>query len=256
MTACPSLALDATTATSASTPRHAPGIFVTGTDTEVGKSHISAALLYRAAQAGLRAAGYKPVASGMRQVEDRLVNDDVVLLHQHSSIALTEQEVGPCQFQTACAPHVAAQLENRSIAFDALVAGAQQLRQRTDWLVVEGAGGWRIPLNAHQDSADLAAAIGLPVVLVVGLQLGCINHALLSVQAIEAKGLRVAGWVGNSARGTMPLLADTVATLTHWLPGIACLGVVPHLPSPSIAAIAPYLNPEAMAAWPCPRTIA
>lgn len=233
-----------------STPHPAPGIFVTGTDTEVGKSHISAALLYRAAQAGLRAAGYKPVASGMREREGRLANDDVVLLHQHSSIALTEQEVGPCQFQTACAPHVAAQLERRSIEFEALVAGAQQLRQRTDWLVVEGAGGWRIPLNERQDSADLAAAIGLPVVLVVGLQLGCINHALLSVQAIEAKGLRVAGWVGNSARGTMPLLSQTVDTLTHWLPGIACLGVVPHMPSASIADIARYLHPEAMTDWP------
>jgi dethiobiotin synthetase len=222
------------------------GCFVTGTDTEVGKTHISAAIVHALAASGWRSAGFKPVAAGATLIDGVAVNDDVRALRRASPLALTDAQVGPCQFSTACAPHIAAAQEGRAIDRNALLHAAHQLAAQAEVLVVEGVGGWLVPLGADWDSADLATDLGLPVVLVVGLRLGCINHARLSAQAVCASGLRLAGWVANSVSpAAMPWQGDNLASLRAWLlrqHDAPCLGVVPWLADPSPSAIATHLD--------------
>lgn len=231
------------------------GCFVTGTDTDAGKTRISAALLHWCAQLGLRSAGYKPVAAGMECVDGEWVNDDVRVLRQASSVELTHADVGPQQFRAACAPHIAAAQEGREIDFAALVAHAKTLAQRADVLVVEGAGGFCVPLGPNidpantADTADLAVALGLPVVLVVGMRLGCINHALLTAEAIHTRKLVLTGWVANAVSTGMEFEAQNLATLRYELHRrhrAPCLGVVPHLAPPSAAQVVKYLDAAAL----------
>ena len=237
------------------------GCFVTGTDTDAGKTRISAALLHWCVSEGLRSAGYKPVAAGMEYMEGVWVNNDVRVLRHTSSLTLTYAEVGPAQFRAACAPHIAAALEGRAIDFSGLVAHAQVLAQRADVLVVEGAGGFCVPLgpSTHAvdvtdapdapDTADLAVALGLPMVLVVGMRLGCISHALLTAEAISARKLVLAGWVANTVNLGMEYEAQNLATLRVELQrrhGAPCLGVVPHLATPSAPQVAMHLDALAL----------
>lgn len=223
-----------------------PSLFMTGTDTEVGKTCISAALLYWSGQQGWRSAGFKPVAAGLDADGS---NEDIQRLRAASSLVLTAQEVGPLQFQAACAPHIAAALEGRSIALTPLVQQARALAARSDVLVVEGVGGFCVPLGPEGDTADLAVALGYPVVLVVGLRLGCISHALLTAEAIRARGLPLAGWVANTINPQMPHLQANIDTLRaelqrrHRAP---CLGVVPHLTGANPAAAAAFLDTDAL----------
>jgi len=219
--------------------------FVTGTDTEVGKTRVSAALLHWCAQQGWRSAAFKPVAAGTEIINGERANDDVRTLRAAASLPLTDGDICPFQFDAACAPHIAAALEQRSIAPDAILRAAQQLAARVDALVVEGVGGFRVPLTPGFDSADLAQALNLPVVLVVGLRLGCINHALLTAEAVRARGLQLAGWVGNSVDPAMPWRDDNVQTLRQQLLAkcqAPCLGVVPHLVQPTATAVASHLD--------------
>jgi len=234
-----------------SAPTAARGCFVTGTDTEVGKTHVSAGLLHWFGRQGLRSAGLKPVAAGQTLVDGRLCNEDVDLLRAASTVALADGEVGPCQFEAACAPHIAAKLEGREISRAGLLQAARVLAAKADVLVVEGVGGFRVPLGADWDSADLAADLGLPVVLVVGLRLGCLNHALLTADAVRARGLVLAGWVGNTIGEEMAWAGDNVATLRAWLAreyGAPCFGIVPSLPAPSAAAVAEHFDGRALRA--------
>jgi len=227
------------------------GCFVTGTDTEIGKTRISAALLHWFAQAGCISAGLKPVAAGTDLIDGQRVNEDVLALRAAGSLALTDGEVGPLQFEAACAPHIAAALEGRTIDRGAILIAARAMAARADVLVVEGVGGFCVPLGADWDTADLAIDLGLPVVLVVGLRLGCINHALLTAEAIRARGLRLAGWVGNHVTRDMQWADENVATLRDWLwrqHGAPCLGVVPWLIKPDPVAIAAHLDPAALRA--------
>ncbi|GAC1354426.1 MAG: dethiobiotin synthase [Variovorax sp.] len=229
------------------TPLH--GCFVTGTDTEIGKTRISAALLHGLAQAGWRSAGLKPVAAGIDVIDGQRVNADVRALRDAGSVRLADAEVGPLQFEAACAPHIAAALEGRTIDRAAILNAARALAARADALVVEGVGGFCVPLGADWDTSDLAVDLGLPVVLVVGLRLGCINHALLTAEAIRARGLRLAGWVGNRVVRDMPWAEDNVAALRHELGrrhGAPCLGVVPWLAEPTPAAVAAHLDLHAL----------
>jgi dethiobiotin synthetase len=216
------------------------GCFVTGTDTGVGKTRISAALLHWCVQQGWRSAGLKPVAAGMEWIGGEYINEDVRALRQASSPGLTDADVGPYQFEGACAPHIAAQSEGRAIEREVILRSAQALAARSDVLVVEGVGGFCVPLAPGWDTADLACDLGLPVVLVVGLRLGCINHALLSAEAIVHRGLRLAGWIGNVLEPDMPWLDDNVACLRKclWQQFQApCLGLVPRLADASAASV-------------------
>jgi dethiobiotin synthetase len=227
------------------------GCFVTGTDTEIGKTRISAALLHALAQSGLRSAGLKPVAAGTSLIGGERVNEDVRALRDASAVSLTDAEAGPFQFDAACAPHIAAALEGRQIDRRAILRSARALAARADVLVVEGVGGFRVPLGAQWDTADMARDLGLDVVLVVGLRLGCINHALLTAEAIRAQGLRLAGWIGNHVSRDMPWAGENIATLRDWLGrqhGAACLGVVPWLDDPHPAAVAAHLDRAALRA--------
>lgn len=224
------------------------GCFVTGTDTEVGKTRISAALLHWLAQAGWRSAGFKPVAAGTSLIDGQWVNDDVRALRDASALAMSDAEVGPFQFETACAPHIAAARQGQSIDRVEILRAAHALATRADVLVVEGVGGFCVPLGPDWDSADLAGDLQLPVVLVVGLRLGCINHALLTAEAVRARGLCLAGWVGNSVSPAMPWVEENIATLRQRLQqqGAPCLGIVPWLTEPSPAAVAAHLDPLAL----------
>lgn len=227
------------------------GFFVTGTDTDAGKTCVSAGLLHWCAAQGWRSAGFKPVAAGSQIIDGERVNGDVRALRQASSVLLTDAEVGPFQFEAACAPHIAAALENRVIDGSALVAHVQALAQRADVLVVEGVGGFCVPLNQEWDTADLAQALALPVILVVGLRLGCINHALLTAEAIQNRGLRLAGWVANTVDPAMTQAQATLVTLAHEFTRryqAPCLGKIPWLAAPEPAQIAAHFDNAALRA--------
>lgn len=228
------------------------GVFVTGTDTGIGKTRISAAILALLGKSGVRAAGLKPIAAGTQLIDGECINEDVHALRAAASLPLSAAEICPYQFAAACAPHVAAALEGRRIERAVVADAVAAVARRADRIVVEGVGGFRVPLGdaAGQgeawDSADLAAELGLPVLLVVGLRLGCINHALLSAEAIRARGLRLCGWVANTVDPGMPWIAENLDALAHGLGGAPCLGLVPRLPAPTPGAIAPYLDVPAV----------
>ncbi|MDR3353276.1 MAG: dethiobiotin synthase [Zoogloeaceae bacterium] len=204
--------------------------FVTGTDTEVGKTHATCALLRRARQEGFSAVGLKPVAAGTDATGQ---NEDVARLLAASSLALPERIRNPWRFRSPIAPHLAAQQAGEEIRFAPILAAVETARQAADYVFVEGVGGFRVPLGPDGDSADLAQRLGLPVLLVVGLRLGCINHALLTAEAIKARGLSLVGWIANSIAPHMPCRAENHQTLLDSLP--PCLGLLPHAP-PDIAA--------------------
>jgi dethiobiotin synthetase len=225
-----------------------PHYFIAGTDTEIGKTLISCALLLALAQRGARAVGMKPVAAGAEMVEQTWHNEDVDLLKAHSNIAVPAALANPYLFEQPIAPHIAAGLAKREIEVSHIIACYKQLAALADAVVVEGVGGFRVPFNAHEDSADLARQLGLPVILVVGLRLGCISQALLTAEAIRSRGLRLAGWVANQPCSTeMPFAAENCATLAGRLEA-PFFGRLPFLPADpaqarSQAALAlPYLD--------------
>jgi dethiobiotin synthetase len=223
--------------------------FITGTDTDVGKTQIACALLHQARQAGLSTAAVKPVAAGCDLVSGRLLNDDALQLQAQCRPALAYQAVNPVAFAAPIAPHIAAAEQGVSLTVADLAPACQRvLKGGADLTLVEGAGGWRVPLSANETLADLAAALALPVVVVVGVRLGCINHALLTFEAIARDGLTVAGWVANIIDPNTSRLEANIATLKHQIPS-PCLGVVPHLSAPSPAALAAHLSLPARQTW-------
>ena len=217
--------------------------FLTGTDTEIGKTFTACALLHAARAAGLAAAGLKPVAAG---VDANGRNEDVDQLVAASSVALPPAVVNPYCFRAAVAPHIAAAEEGRAIDFAVIADAVATARRQADFVVVEGVGGFRVPLGVDRDSADLAVALGLPVILVVGLRLGCINHALLTAEAIAARGLKLAGWVANTVDPDMARRDENIAALAGHLDA-PLLGVLPRLPEAGPEAAASGLHLPAAA---------
>lgn len=194
------------------------GVFVAGTDTGVGKTLFSAALLLQLGRAGVNAAACKPVAAGCRREAGRLVNEDAELLAATAPAGTPLALVNPVALEPAIAPHIAAAEAGLVLDPDLLAAHCRAAAAGADCLVVEGAGGWRVPLGPDTTLADVARALGLPVVLVVGLRLGCLNHALLSAEAICADGLLFAGWVANPLATPMARIEENIATLANRLP--------------------------------------
>ena len=212
--------------------------FVTGTDTEIGKTFVSCALLHAARIAGFSAAGMKPVAAG---IDANGHNEDVEQLRAASNVVVARELTNPYCLRAPIAPHLAAAEEGRSIAFAPIQAAYGQLAAGADVVIVEGVGGFRVPLGSDGDSADLAVALGLPVVLVVGMRLGCISHALLTAEAIAARGLLLAGWVANAIDPAMARAAENLATLSELLPA-PLLGSVPYAPAGGVAGAGKLLS--------------
>ncbi len=223
--------------------------FVTGTDTEVGKTTVAAGLLHAARQAGLSTAAAKPVASGCEMTTQGLRNSDALALLGECTLALQYEQVNPLAFEPAIAPHLAAREAGVELSVAALLEPVRRvLALQAGFTLVEGAGGWRVPLAGTQALSDLAIALGLPVVLVVGVRLGCINHALLTAEAIQRDGLLLAGWVANIVEPATSRLQDNLTTLAERLPA-PCLGQVPRLPSASPSAVAPFLDLQPLRDW-------
>ncbi len=208
-----------------------PPYFVTGTDTDIGKTFIAAALLELARERGLRCVALKPVAAGCTVVDGELVNDDALQLIAASGTDLDYRAVNPIALEPAIAPHIAAaqagiEIDARDLSRRCLNALAGEV----DFAVVEGAGGWLVPLNATETLADVCLGIGARPILTVGMKLGCLNHALLTAHAIADAGGELAGWVANCPTPEMPVFEENVATLRERLLA-PCLGVVPYLGS-------------------------
>jgi len=226
-----------------------PWWFVTGTDTEIGKTLVSSALLYGLRQAGVKAAGMKPIAAGAVMQEGVLHNDDAVQLAAQASVALPQSLATPYLLRAAIAPHAAAALENIEIDVQHVQTCFERITTLAQAVVVEGVGGFRVPLSAKADTADLAQQLGLPVILVVGLRLGCLNHALLTAEAIAARGLTLTAWVCNVVDPDMAHADASIAALTAMLPA-PLLGVVPRLATPGAATAAACLDFSRLAHWP------
>ena len=219
--------------------------FIAGTDTEIGKTYATCALLHHARKIGLRALGMKPVAAGAAPIDGRLCNDDALALIAAGTTAADYAQVNPICLAEAVAPHIAAADEGRRIDIEAILSARDALSQQCDLLLIEGVGGFRVPLHAGYDTADLAADLAAPVILVVGLRLGCINHALLTADAIRARGLELAGWIANCVDPLMRRREQNIAALDERL-GCARLGILPHAEGGDAVAGAVHLQ---LPAW-------
>jgi dethiobiotin synthetase len=214
--------------------------FVTGTDTGVGKTLVSCALLHAFAAQGKRVAGFKPVAAGC---DEDGQNDDAKRLQAAGNVQASYEQVNPYCLRQPVAPHLAARMSGTVIEFPRILLAYRELAVRADTVIVEGVGGFCVPLNDRQDSADLARQLGLPVILVVGMRLGCLNHALLTVRAIADQQLECAGWVANVLDAGMPALQENIEALRARI-AAPLLGVIPCQTQPDARAASAQLNLE------------
>lgn len=219
-----------------------PSYFIAGTDTDIGKTTIAAGLLHAARLNGLSTLGAKPVASGCAVTPKGLRNSDALALMAQSSVQMTYDEINPVAFEPAIAPHLAAREADVAISVSSLLAAMRKVLDKgADFTLIEGAGGWRVPLSGQANLSDLAMALKLPVILVVGVRLGAINHALLTAEAIARDGLQLAGWVANIVEPKTARLEENLASLAERLPA-PCLGRVPYLKAVSAEAVAEHLQ--------------
>lgn len=218
------------------------GCFITGTDTGVGKTLVSVGLLHALHEHGLTAIGMKPIGSGAERGPSGLYNEDAVALRAASGTEVALADVNTYCFEEPVSPHIAAAAAATSISIQPILRAANRLSAAADLLVVEGVGGWRVPISATLTVADLVMALELPVVLVVGLRLGCINHALLTAEAISRDGAHLIGWVGNQVEPAYQRRAETLQTLAHYLPA-PCLADVAFQRRPSAQAFKEQFQP-------------
>jgi len=218
-----------------------PDVYVTGTDTGIGKTFASCALLHALRGQGLRAVGMKPVASGCTWLDGRWKNDDALALQQASAVDVAYADINPFALEHPLAPELAARDAGTEVTLPPILDAYARLATKADAVVVEGVGGWAAPLSSSLMQVDLVRALELPVVLVVGLRLGCLNHALLSARAIEADGATLAGWIGSHVDPAMARVEDNLKMLQARLPA-PCWGVLPHMPNAEPAAMAGHLR--------------
>jgi dethiobiotin synthetase len=227
--------------------------FVTGTDTEIGKTLVSSAILHKLVGAGLRACGMKPVAAGSSlHTDGRLHNEDADMLAAAGNVHLPQHITTPFMLREPCAPHVAAAIDRVRITPVPILAAYAEILGASDATVVEGVGGFRVPFTDTFDSADLAVQLGLPVILVVGLRLGCISHALLTAEAVIARGLVLGGWVANTVDPDMRFIDENIEALMERIPA-PLLGLVPRLKHPTAAAAAEFIDLSRVPGWPQSR---
>ncbi|WP_434339167.1 dethiobiotin synthase [Motilimonas cestriensis] len=220
--------------------------FVTGTDTEVGKTFITCALMQGLRSVNKTVIGYKPIAAGAELSHHGLLNEDALLLQRNGSIDLPYEAINPIVFAPPIAPHIAAQQAGQAISMEMVNIGFQQLKhQESDFLLVEGAGGWRLPLGNGQYLSDWVASEQLPVILVVGMKLGCLNHAILTAESIIASGLKIAGWVANSSASEQAYLTENIDYLRQHIYA-PYMGHVPFMPQANALEAAQCLDVTSM----------
>lgn len=219
----------------------ATDLFVTGTDTEVGKTLVSGALILKLREQGINAIGFKPVVAGTYQDgKDKTLNEDLETLRIASNLDSSALSLCPYILDQPAAPHLVAAHQGLKLEMGVILQGFQNIQNQADCVVVEGAGGLIVPLNDQEDLAMFAKAIKLPIILVVGMKLGCINHALLTYEAIKARHLNIAGWVANTLSTEMPLIDENIQTLQARIDA-PFLGLIPALPKELQKAVnSPY----------------
>ena len=210
---------------------HSLGFFVTGTDTEVGKTLVSGALILKLREQGKKVLGFKPVVAGTYLGGNgQLLNEDLETLRIASNLNQDELSLCPYILDAPAAPNIVAKSENIELEVPTMIRAYNNIKEISDFVVVEGAGGFLVPLNEKENLSDFAQQIDLPVVLVVGMKLGCLNHALLTIESLKSRNLRIAGWVANTLPQQMPLLNENIQTLQSKL-SIPFLGLIPQLPT-------------------------
>ena len=217
-------------------------LFITGTDTDVGKTVVACGFLAAANQQGLRTAAIKPVAAGCEVTEQGMTNSDALQLQAAASHKLSYQQINPVALEPAIAPHIAAAEAGVRLSASRLVGYCRGVSLLpVDMVVIEGAGGWRVPINSRETLADVAQELECAVIVVVGMRLGCLNHALLTMEAIRRDGLQIAGWVANILDTEMPRLQENIDTLKQCI-NEPCLGIVPRLDDLSPEQVATFLT--------------
>ncbi|NOZ11675.1 MAG: dethiobiotin synthase [Gammaproteobacteria bacterium] len=217
------------------------GVFITATGTGAGKTLVAGALLHFFVTQGISAVGMKPVACGCRPTDQGLRSGDGELLWQYSDPRPLYEDINPYAFAEPVAPHIAAEYSGVQISLDQIDKHWRSLRTQSEWVVVEGVGGWLVPLGSQWSVADLAQHFGYPVVMVVGMGLGCLNYALLTAGAIVASGLELVGWVANQTDPNMLRFDDNVLALKHYL-SAPLVGIIPHMMQPDVPTAATHLR--------------
>ncbi len=213
--------------------------FITGTDTGVGKTWATLALMHYFKQQGYSVLGMKPVAAGSDWDGQQFKNEDAVLLQEYSSTPLDYKEINPYAFEMPVAPHLA--IRQNVIKLNVMVNAYQNLKEKAEIVIVEGAGGWSVPLNAEEDMADLVRALEIPVIMVVAIKLGCINHARLTLRQIESDGIQCAGWFAMCLDPDMLLIEENIASIKDRV-SIPLLGVFPYTEKLNVDALASKIN--------------
>ena len=219
------------------------GFFITGTDTDAGKTIATCSLLHAFSQKNLKTLGVKPLASGSYHTPQGLRNQDALMLQQWSTLKLPYSIINPVVFEKPIAPHLAAAQSNQVLSVEIILSRCYALTQDfgADLTLVEGAGGWSVPLNDKEIMADLAAHINYPAVLVVGLQLGCLSHTLLTYESILRKGLPIAGWIANHVEKDFSYATENIDTLKQFIK-VPLIGIIPYQNKPDPAVISHYLD--------------
>ncbi|MGF1910635.1 dethiobiotin synthase [Vibrio kasasachensis] len=215
--------------------------FIAGTDTDVGKTVASKAILNALAEKGLKTIGYKPVASDSEKTQQGMRNSDALYLQEAATVEVDYDDVNPYALELAASPHIAAKRENVVIDYDVLSDKLAQHKQNSDIVLVEGAGGWRVPVSDSDCLSTWVQREQLPVVLVVGIKLGCLSHALLTLDAIKADGLQLAGWVANRINPGTEHYAEIIAMLEQKIDAPK-IGEIPYVPSVKRKELAKYID--------------